>query len=80
MTKVPTNIAASVRARLLQQARARGEDFQLVLTRYANERFLHRLSVTAHADQLVLKGAALFTAFTGAATRARLARSRSCTT
>ena len=37
MTKTPPkDIGASVRARLLNLARARGEDVQLVLTRYAN--------------------------------------------
>ena len=40
--KPPTDIGASVRARLLRLARERGEDFQLVLTRYANERLLFR--------------------------------------
>jgi len=45
MKKTPTkDIAASVRARLLRLARERGEDFQLVLTRYANERLLFRLA------------------------------------
>ncbi len=36
--KAPNDIAASVRARLLRLAQERGEDFQLVLTRFANER------------------------------------------
>lgn len=38
--------------------------------RYANERLLHRLSVSPHAEQFVLKGAALFTLWTGRAHRA----------
>ena len=42
--RVPHNLAASVRQRLLDRARARGEDFQLLLDRYAVERFLYRLS------------------------------------
>lgn len=54
------NPAASVRARLLDLARARGEDFQLVLTRYGLERLMYRLSKSAHADHFVLKGAMLF--------------------
>ena len=37
-------LAASIHARLLNRARARGEDFNLILTRYALERFLYRLS------------------------------------
>lgn len=65
MTKTPTNIAASVRAKLLDLARERGDDFQLLLVRYANERLLYRLTRSAYAQQFVLKGAALFTLWTG---------------
>ena len=61
MTKSPKDIGASVRARLLRLARERGEDFQLVLTRYANERLLYRLASSEHGSRFVLKGAALFT-------------------
>lgn len=56
----PKNIPASVRARLTEFARKRGDEFQLVLTRYAIERFLYRLSVSPHGDGFVLKGAMLF--------------------
>lgn len=59
-----------MRARLLQLARERGEDYQIVLTRYTNERFLYRLSVSSHADRFILKGAALFTLWTGTPHRA----------
>jgi len=66
VTKRPLkDIGASVRARLLQIARDRREDFQLVLTRYANERLLFRLASSKHASRFVLKGAALFTVWTG---------------
>lgn len=54
------NTAASVRARLLNRARASGQDFNLVLTRYALERLLYRLSVSPYASQFLLKGALLF--------------------
>lgn len=54
------NTAASVRARLLAKARAGRQDFNLVLTRYAIERLLYRLSLSRHADQFLLKGALLF--------------------
>lgn len=54
------NTAASVRARLLARAHADRRDFNLVLTRYALERLLYRLSVSAHAGQFLLKGALLF--------------------
>lgn len=49
------NIGASVRVRLLQLARKQGEDFQLMLTRYALERLLYRLSRSSYADRFVLK-------------------------
>lgn len=65
MKKPPTDVGASVRARLLGLAREQGEDFQLLLTRYANERLLFRLSASGHAQQFVLKGAALFALCTG---------------
>jgi hypothetical protein len=54
------NVAASVRARLLNRARETKQDFNLVLTRYAIERLLYRISISNHADQFLLKGALLF--------------------
>jgi hypothetical protein len=54
------NLAASVRARLLNHAKARKQDFNLVLTRYGLERLLYRLSISNHADHFLLKGALLF--------------------
>lgn len=54
------NVAASVRARLLNRARETQQDFNLVLTRYAIERLLYRISVSKHAPQFLLKGALLF--------------------
>lgn len=54
------NVAASVRARLLNRARDTKQDFSLVLTRYAIERLLFRISISTHADQFLLKGALLF--------------------
>ena len=61
MTKEkPRNLPASVRQRLMNVARSQQEDFQLVLTRYALERLLYRLSQSEHRDVFVLKGAMLF--------------------
>jgi len=60
MAREVRNIGASVRARLLDRARAEKSDFQILLTRYALERLLYRLSVSDHRDQFVLKGAMLF--------------------
>lgn len=62
----PTNLAASVRQRLLNLARARGEELQLVLTRYGVERLLYRLGRTSAGDRFVLKGAVLFYLWDGA--------------
>lgn len=59
MAKEIKNIGASVRARLLQVAKASGQSFDLVLTRFALERLLFRLSQSPHADRFVLKGAML---------------------
>ena len=39
----PRNVGASVRQRLLNLAHARGQPMELLLTRYALERLLHRL-------------------------------------
>jgi Nucleotidyl transferase AbiEii toxin, Type IV TA system len=54
------NIAQSVRERLLSLAKARNEEFQNFLMRYALERWLYRLTLTKHGDRFVLKGAMLF--------------------
>jgi hypothetical protein len=63
------NIAASVHARLKNVARKEKRDFNLLLIRYALERFLARLSYSAHRDEFVLKGALLFVAWEGAVER-----------
>jgi predicted nucleotidyltransferase component of viral defense system len=55
------DLAASVRARLLNVAKAQGADFNQVLVRFALERILYRLSLSAYADHFLLKGALLFT-------------------
>ncbi len=54
------NIGASVRDRLLNKARSEKLDYNLLLTRYALERMLYRLSVSEQRDQFLLKGALLF--------------------
>ena len=65
MTKQLKNVAASVQTKLLQIAKTKSDDFQLVLLRYANERLLYRLARSPHAAQFILKGASLFTVWTG---------------
>lgn len=47
----PHNKAASVRARLHNKARAEKLDFNLLLTRYALERVLYRLSISEQSGQ-----------------------------
>jgi hypothetical protein len=46
-------------------ARTRKEDFNFVLTRYAMERVLYRLSRSTHESKFILKGAMLFTVWSG---------------
>jgi predicted nucleotidyltransferase component of viral defense system len=59
------NTAASIRARLLALAQGKGEDYQRMLSRYAIERFLYRLGQSPYRDKFTLKGATLFTLWTG---------------
>ena len=54
------NKPASVRARLLNKAKAENRDFSLMLIRYGLERLLYRLSVSSNKDNFLLKGALLF--------------------
>jgi hypothetical protein len=60
----PKNLAASVRQKLSDMARARKEDFGLILVKYGLERILYRLSRSKHRDAFVLKGALLFELWT----------------
>ena len=61
MPEPKRNMGASVRARLLALAKERGQTLDLLLTRYALERLLYRLSTTKYRDRFVLKGAMLMT-------------------
>jgi hypothetical protein len=58
--KTPKDPAASIRVRLLDHAKRHGDDYQRILTRYAIERLLFRLSQTEASERYVLKGAMLF--------------------
>ena len=60
----PKNLPASIRQKLLDLARARNDDFGLILVKYGLERILYRLSRSAHRDAFVLKGALLFELWT----------------
>lgn len=68
----PTNLAASIRQRLLNLARQRKDEFQLVLIHYGLERLLYRLSRSPHANRFTLKGAMLFQLWTGQPHRSTL--------
>ena len=54
-----SNVADSIKARLLNEARGVGTEFELFLVRYACERFLYRLGESAVRDRCILKGATL---------------------
>lgn len=56
----PSNLPASLHARLLRLAKESDANFNVVLVRFATERLLYRLSRSSHADRFVLKGAWLF--------------------
>lgn len=59
MGKPLTNVAASVRARLLNLARETKRPLDQLLTRYALERLLYRLGRSEYRERYVLKGALL---------------------
>ena len=61
MADMPKNIAASVKRRLLDMARAQGRGFDILLVRFALERLLFRLSQSTHRDNYILKGGMLVT-------------------
>ncbi len=63
--KPEKNRAESVRHRLRNLLRERGEDIQFGLQRYAIERFLYRLGVSPHRNTFILKGAALYAVWGG---------------
>ncbi len=64
MAVTPKNIAASVRQRLLNLARAEEQAFDVVLVAFGLERLIYRLSISAHRDRFVLKGGMLVTLWT----------------
>lgn len=51
------NLAESIRARLLNLSKSEGSDFSTLLTRYALERFLYRISQSEYVNLFLLKGA-----------------------
>lgn len=69
MSPARAGLARSVQVRLVRHAKGLGVDPNLVLTRYAVERFLYRLSRSPYAEKFVLKGALLLLAWLGEAVR-----------
>jgi hypothetical protein len=67
MTAKPVSkLPRSIWTKLVNLAKARGEDPNFILLRFASERLLYRLSISRHASKFVLKGAMLFAAWTDA--------------
>lgn len=64
MAKAPAQLAASVRQRLLNIARAQGKPFDVVLVTFGLERLIYRLSLSAHRDDYILKGGMLVSIWT----------------
>lgn len=56
MKREVKNKAASIRAKLMNVARAEKIDFDALLLRYFQERFLHRLAIAKFSNHFVLKG------------------------
>ena len=65
MSGAVEGLPVSVQVRLARHAKALGMDPNLVLARFAVERFLYRLSRSRHADRFVLKGALLMLVWLG---------------
>ena len=65
MTDPSAALAQSIQARLVRHAKLLGVDPNLILTRFATERFLYRLSRSPEADRFVLKGALLLLVWLG---------------
>lgn len=69
MSSERDGLARSVQVKLTRYAKEMGADTNLVLMRFAVERFLYRLSRSEHAERFVLKGALLMFARLGNALR-----------
>ncbi|GAG79282.1 unnamed protein product, partial [marine sediment metagenome] len=63
MKKEIKNKPASIRAKLINIARTEGIDFDALLLRYFQERFLYRLAISEFSDNFILKGGLLLIYF-----------------
>ncbi len=66
------NISASVHQRLLNKAKEASRPFSELLQHFAIERFIYRLSKSSHADRFILKGALMFSAWSGPDSRSTM--------
>lgn len=64
-----SNVSHSVRDRLLARTRETGEDHQVILTRFALERLLYRITRLPEGEDFVLKGAFTFLIWEGTLSR-----------
>lgn len=69
MAKNIKNIAASVHQRLLNKAKKSSRPFNELLQHFAIERFIYRLSKSPHVEKFILKGALMFSIWSGPASR-----------
>jgi hypothetical protein len=63
------NTAASAHQRLLNKAKESSRPFNELLQHFAIERFIYRLSKSPHADRFILKGALMFSVWSGPGSR-----------
>ena len=69
MVKKIKNISASVHEKLLRMARETSRPFNELLQLFAIERFIYRLSKSPHSDKFILKGALMFSVWSGPVSR-----------
>lgn len=58
-----SNLARSIKARLLNMADGDNKKYQRLIVRYCHERLLYRLSKSGYRERFILKGGALLYAF-----------------
>jgi len=72
MAKNIKNIGASVHRRLLDKAKESSRPFNEILQQFAVERFIYRLAKSPLADRFILKGALMFSVWSGSRARSTL--------
>lgn len=59
------NIGKSIRAKLLNVSKREGYEYQKLLIRYLQERFIYRISISPYRSNFLLKGGSLLYAYNG---------------